>query len=450
MRSLKTTLGLGLLVSLIAIVLLQWWLVSFTFREITENYVTSRLQGDVDMLLGAITFDQDGQASIELKQQTYFDDKPFSGHYYHIEIGDQVLRSATLWDQNLDVDAIAMGQRRQQRLAGPLDQELLVLSEGFRKQGHTISISVAEDISSLQAEIADFQTRYLAFSGILLLLLLALQYLLMRQTLAPLQGIQNDLKKLARGEIRAVREHAPGEILPLVREVNRLLMLLNQRVERSRRMVGNLAHALKTPLSVLRQIGQSERLDDQPAVRKQILEQTHAIHQRLERELNRARLAGNNSSGARFNPDTDLPPLTAMLEQIYTERAIKILLHQHYKGNWAAEREDMLELIGNLVDNACKWAHSRIEVTVAADPAMQLTVADDGPGCPPDLRATLDQRGQRFDEQTDGHGLGLAIVRDIVDHYDGHLEFGASELGGLHVRVSLPANSTTSGNTIHD
>ncbi|MCS3903583.1 signal transduction histidine kinase [Methylohalomonas lacus] len=450
MRSLKKTLGLGLLVSLIAIVLLQWWLVSFTFREITENYVTSRLQGDVDMLLSAITFDQDGQALIELKQQTYFDDKPFSGHYYHIEIGDQILRSATLWDQDLNVEAITMGQRRQQRLAGPLNQELLVLSEGFRKQDHAISISVAEDISALQAEIADFQTRYLIFSGILLLMLLAFQYLLMRQTLAPLHGIQHDMKKLARGEIRAVRESAPSEILPLVREVNRLLMLLNQRVERSRRMVGNLAHALKTPLSVLRQVGHSDRLDDQPALRKQILEQTDAMHQRLERELNRARLAGNNSSGARFNPDTDLPPLTAMLEQIYAERGVKIVLHQNYEGSWAAEREDMLELIGNLVDNACKWARSRIEVTVTANPSMQLTVADDGPGCPPDSRAMLDQRGQRIDEQTDGHGLGLAIARDIVDHYNGQLEFSESELGGLYVSVSLPVNSTASDNIADD
>lgn len=438
MRSLKTTLGLGLFVSLIAIVLLQWWLVSYTFREITENYLMTRLQRDVDMLLGGLRFPPDGQVRLQLDQQTYFDDRPFSGHYYQINVGDRVLRSDTLWDQNLNVSQAAVGEQHQQRLAGPLDQQLLALTQGFRKRGQTISITVAEDISAILAEIADFQTRYLLISGALLLLLLLLQQLLMRQTLLPLKGVQRDLQHLSRGEIRTVRETVPHELLPLVREVNRLLQLLNQRVERSRRMVGNLAHALKTPLSVLRQTGQATALEDQPAIREQILNQTNIIHQRLERELNRARLAGDSNTGARFCPGEDLPALMTMLEQAYSERGIRLTLRQNHSGYWPAEREDMLELSGNLIDNACKWAQTQVLVTIAADPAIGLSVEDDGPGCPPELRNMLGERGRRMDEQTDGHGLGLAIVRDIVDHYDGELAFSESALGGLHVSVSLP------------
>ncbi|MDZ7735619.1 MAG: hypothetical protein U5P41_05595 [Gammaproteobacteria bacterium] len=257
MRSLKATLGFGLIISLTAIVLLQWWLVSVTFREITENYVVSRLQHEVDMLLGALAFDSSGVAELVLDQQTQFDGRPFSGHYYRIQIDDSIMRSSTLWDHDLPIDPVPTGEHRQMRLPGPLDQHLLILAQGFSKQGHSVTVAVAEDISAIEEQIAAFQYRYFLMSAGLLALLLILQHVLVRRTLRPLQGVQADLKKLAQGQQQRVREEVPAEIRPLVREFNRLLDLLTQRVERSRRMVGNLAHALKTPLSVLVQSGES-------------------------------------------------------------------------------------------------------------------------------------------------------------------------------------------------
>lgn len=442
MRSLKATLGLSLTFSLIAIVALQWWLVSVNFRSVTENYVVSRLQEDVDRLLGAITFNSNETLEIDLDQQTYFDDQPFSGHYYLIQSGEQVLRSPTLWDQDLEVSAIASGKRRQLRLPGPLDQQLLVLSQGFRKQGHNLTVSVAEDISEIKQDIAAFQRNYLLLSAGLLALLLLLQHMLVRRTLHPLQGVQQDLQRLADGEINSVREDVPREIQPLVRELNRLLTLLNQRVERSRRMVGDLAHALKTPLSVLIQTGHSTALENQPDTREQIITQTRTIRQRLERELNRARLGGDSNTGARFNPAKDLTSLIAMLEQAYSDRGIQLQVDNRYEGVWPAEREDILELVGNLIDNACKWAQTRVRISVGEAPAVTLCVEDDGPGCPPELRNTLERRGERLDEQTSGHGLGLAIARDIVEHYAGTLDFAESPLGGLQVTVTLPAGRT--------
>ncbi len=442
MRSLRTTLGLGLIISLIALVLLQWWLVSFTFREITENYVVSRLQRDIDMLLSSITFQENQQIRLQLDQPTYFKGGPFSGHYYQISTGNKVLRSDTLWDENLNVDSAATGELRQQRLSGPLDQQLLALTQGFRKQGQTLSITVAEDITAIQTEISEFQMHYLLLSVALLLLLLLLQHFLMRQTLSPLRAVQGDLQKLAGGEIHTVRETVPEEILPLVREVNRLLLLLNQRVERSRRMVGNLAHALKTPLSVLIQLSESAELKHQPRIRRQIVEQTQTIRERLERELSRARLAGDSTSNRRFNPAQDLPALIHVLQQAYPDKSIRLTVNADTP-SWPAEREDMLELSGNLIDNACKWATGKISVLVPASTSPRLIVEDDGPGCSTDSRERLSERGQRFDEQTDGYGLGLSIAHDIIEHYNGDLTFAESAAGGLKVIVRLPEPIST-------
>lgn len=437
MRSLKTTLGLGLVISLVAIVLLQWWLVSVTFREITENYVVSRLQHEVDELLGSLTFDQGDRAVLNLGQETQFDVRPFSGHYYRIEINDQIIRSPTLWDQDLPIEPIPAGERRQMRLPGPLDQELMVLVQGFRKQGHAVTVAAAEDISAIQQQIATFQRNYFLLSAALLGLLLILQYFLVRRALKPLHGVQEDLRKLGQGERHGVREEVPAEIRPLVKELNRLLSLLSQRVERSRQMVGNLAHALKTPLSVLVQAGESQELANQPHIRRTIAEQTRTIRERLERELSRARLAGDSSSGRRFNPAEDLRGLINVLRQAYPDRNIQLDVHAD-PAAWPAEREDMLELCGNLIDNACKWSRHNVTVSIPDTGQLRLVIEDDGPGCPPEMRQQMSERGQRFDEQTSGHGLGLSIVRDIVALYDGDLVFDESAAGGLKVTVTLP------------
>lgn len=438
MQSLKGKLGVGLALSLTAIIALQWWLASYTLHEVTEEYIRERLQQDVDMLLAAVNFDETGQLDLKLEQQTYFDDRPFSGHYYRIDTATTVLRSPTLWDQDLPVAGAAPGQQQRERITGPLDQPLLVLVQGFRKQGHDVSITVGEDLTVIEQRITAFQRSYLLLSVVFLILLLFLQRLLIGRALAPLAGVQEDLQGLARGETTAVRENVPVEIQPLVREVNRLLRLLSQRVDRSRRMVGNLAHALKTPLTVLTRTAEHPDLEGLPELREQLATQTEAIRERLERELSRARLAGSANTGARFNPGEDLPALLELLRTIYAERGIRLTLHGSNTSPWPAEREDMLELAGNLIDNACKWARSKVVVTVLAPPQFGLNVEDDGPGCPPDLRDNLAERGLRLDEQREGHGLGLDIVRDIVEHYDGELELTESSLGGLRARIVLP------------
>ena len=182
------------------------------------------------------------------------------------------------------------------------------------------------------------------------------------------------------------------------------------------------------------------------ALRQTLREQASAIHERVERELRRARLAGpgGQGAGARFNPGVELPALVRMLKSVHHDKPLAIAARGESRIT-PFDREDMLELLGNLADNACKWARAQVSIRVSeqvgpGDVArLDIVVADDGPGCPDDSLASLVQRGVRLDETRSGHGLGLTIVRDIVDLHGGRLLFARSpQLGGLEVRVELP------------
>jgi len=263
-----------------------------------------------------------------------------------------------------------------------------------------------------------------------------------KRGLRPLGLVIHDMKRLEAGEVASLREDVPNEVLPLVKEFNHLLQLMRQRLERSRSALGNLAHALKTPLTVMVQLEGSEVLKQQPQLQGQFKDQTAQIRQIIDRQLKRARLAGVSTPGLNFEPAKELDGLAQILRQIYADRGLLIELDIPINKSFAGDREDRMELFGNLLDNACKWAGQRVLLTVYDKPGLVVSVEDDGPGCAPELRQQLDQRGQRLDEGTVGHGLGLAIVRDIVEHYQGSLVFAQSDqFGGFRVDVTLPGRS---------
>ncbi|BCQ63458.1 hypothetical protein PBOI14_52080 [Pseudomonas sp. Boi14] len=195
---------------------------------------------------------------------------------------------------------------------------------------------------------------------------------------------------------------------------------------------------MKTPLAVLLSLASSPRLDGHPEVRRMLQEQLEQVQQRLNRELNRARLAGDALPGVLFECDAELPGLLATLNMIHGQHLE--LSYQAPPGlrlPW--DREDLLELLGNLLDNACKWADAQVRLSVEERPqGFCLAVDDDGPGIPEARRDEVFGRGTRLDEQTHGHGLGLGIVRDIVDACGGTLNLGESEWGGLRVEIELP------------
>jgi signal transduction histidine kinase len=301
--------------------------------------------------------------------------------------------------------------------------------------GKAVLLSVAEDTSRQKASSLLFQRRLLLLSFTALLLLLVMQIWVIRRGLKPLTGLKDELGRLERGETEVLQQQVPAEIAPLVDEINRLLSVLRQRLVRSRNSMGNLAHALKTPLTRMLQL-----LEHEPAKedRQIIIELVRNIEQRVERELSRARMAGQTPGGFWPEPARDIRDLATTLEAINQKRTI-IDLDIQDGLHIAADREDMMELIGNLLDNACKWARHRIRLRLSVEEGLCITIEDDGPGMDKAEQYEALNRGVRADESKPGHGLGLAIVRDIIAVYKGTLHMGSSNsLGGLRISIFLP------------
>ncbi len=440
MTSLRRRLQLALSSGLLVLLALLWWGGSIAVTVMTERFVVSRLQHDAETLLAALRLDDSHRPPVRQGRLSDIYQQPLSGHYYQIVFADgRQLVSRSLWDQFLDIPQFAPGSEGHWRLPGPSGQELLVRVAGYSKQGTALTLAVAEDMTPMNRALALFQWVFAGLALAAAALILLLQQLVLRAGFRRLEPLREDVRRLERGEISALTEDVPLEVLPIVREFNRLLALLQQRIEHSRNSLGNLAHALKGPLSLLLRQIEGEALDTHPQVRASMAEQAARIRQLMERELRRARLAGKGLHLGQFDGAEEMPSVVGMLKQLYPEKALEIDYHLPAVSRLPVDREDMLELLGNLLDNACKWAGSRVVCRLDLDGGVGVCVEDDGPGVSDELLEQLTGRGVRVDESTDGHGLGLSITKDMVLLYGGDIHFDRSpELGGLRVRVRLP------------
>ncbi|MEW6330646.1 MAG: ATP-binding protein [Pseudomonadota bacterium] len=437
MRSIRDYLGVGLAVSLVAVFLLQWLVVSATVRQLSESGFQAHMEHDIENLLAGLSFDAAGRLRLAPDRIENVYQRPFSGSYYRITAGGQALRSRSLWDEDLPAVAAAAGGALTQRVPGPQSQPLLMHTRVFDWQGRRIAISVAEDLTPLETEMRQFRNRYALVSLAALALLLALQAWLVRRGLRPLRHTRAQLRQLDQGEVTRLDEEVPAELAPLVKELNLLLAAMTQRLARSRQALGNLAHALKGPLTLLtHRLADAKGRPDETAQR-----QLETMKHLIEHELRRARLSGAALPGRRFDFAAELPALVETLKALYRDKPLAINLRMPAAVAYPADREDMLELLGNLLDNACKWSRHEVLLEVAiSEGVITLRVHDDGPGCPDESLASLAQRGTRLDESTPGQGLGLAIAMQTASDYGGRISFGRSEiLGGFVATVHLPA-----------
>ncbi|HSJ47338.1 MAG TPA: ATP-binding protein [Gammaproteobacteria bacterium] len=440
MKSIQTRLNLGLGLYLVITFLVIGLAGSHGMRLLVEQWLITRLEHDAETLLISLRVDTQGQVALNPVFQDPIYHRPYSGHYYLVDGGEAQFRSRSLWDAEIEVPRLTPGQVETLRMTGPQQQLLLVRVAGYEKSGEIFSIAVAEDLSPLRDSVRRYQGFFLLFSALALISLLLLQRHMLRLGLRPLQDVGEQLRDLERGQRQALSEAVPEEIQPLVRQVNQLLRHLQQRVERSRNGLGNLAHALKTPLSVIRQLTERSSLDQYPELRQQIRDQVEALHRRVEAELRRARLAGGAYRGEAVELGEELPALVEVLRMAHRDRNLDIEADIGQQMRYFGDREDLLEVVGNLLDNACKWAAHRVSLHVHYGDGLEIRVEDDGPGRDAQEREQLLRRGVRIDEQgVPGHGLGLAIVQEIVDALGGELHLGRSEaLGGFQVDVRLP------------
>ena len=440
MNSLAQRLHFGLGLSLILLMGLIGWLIYDQNQRLVDDLVVSRLEHDGEGLLAALQIDADGIATLAESSISVIYRQPLSGHYFLlIPENGKPLRSRSLWDVELSSDKLAPGEQRVRRIIGPSEQQLLLWAGGYRKGNQNIIIMVAEDLSQLKKRLLENALLLLALTVIFLFLILFIQRRIVRNSFAPMRQLGREIEQLERGDIDQLTETVPLEVQPLVVEVNRLLMVMEQRLDRSRNALGNLAHTLKGPLNLLTQLADHSETPD--TLKQELHQHTSALQQQIEHELIRARLAGSGNAGQRFNPAEELPALITVLERIYHDKNIKFDYHAPQQNLNNIDRHDLLELLGNVLDNAAKWAKGRVQCSIEQTDKIHIIVEDDGSGVSEEALAMLTQRGHRIDESLPGHGLGLAIVKEIVELYSGTLQLDRSpELGGLRVKVSLSLN----------
>ncbi len=435
MKSIQRSLSLGLIAGLLVVALLLVQTSLWLFEAGLKRSLESNLREETEGLLIAIVRGPDG-IRLDTQRLNPRYQRPFSGHYFRIELPDRTWRSRSLWDAVPawpETSGLAA-----ELLEGPQQQRLLAYRAEYRRDGQPIVISVAQDYTPILDSFARVRLSGLGLVGVALLVFLLLQRYAMTLALRPLERARQQIAQLQQGQRQQLDSQAPVELQPLVAQINHLLTQTEVTLQRSRHALGNLGHALKTPLAVLGSLIQREELAAHPQLHAALQEQLGQIQQRISRELTRARLAGDVLPGAHFDCAAELPALLDTLRMIH-QRDIQLRWTAPSDCRLPWDREDMLELLGNLLDNACKWAISEVVLSIERSAVgYRLRVDDDGPGIPAAERAPVLDRGTRLDERAEGHGLGLGIVRDILSAWGGTLSLQDSPLGGLQVQIELP------------
>jgi signal transduction histidine kinase len=326
--------------------------------------------------------------------------------------------------------------------AGPLDQSLRVGATQARLEGYPTPVvfMAAEDRTPVDRDVRTFVTTIAVALGILGVGLVAAVIVQVRVGLQPLFALRREVAEVRTGKRERVDGAYPVELAPLASELNALVAHNQEVVERQRTHVGNLAHALKTPLSVLLAEAGSQSGELPALVRRQ----AGFMSQQVDHHLRRARAAARTEGmGERTEVAPVLEELVRTLERIFQDKIEDIDFDCPEGLMFVGERQDLLEIAGNVMENACKYGRRRVGATCAPGPrTFTLTVEDDGPGLAADQRETVLRRGERLDESAPGSGLGLSIADELARAYGGAVTLGESRLGGLAVAITLPKAET--------
>jgi len=320
----------------------------------------------------------------------------------------------------------------------------LIWPGGDPKAEFPYTIYISEDTTALRRQVAVFREalwRYLGGAGLILLLL---QALILRWSLMPLRRVILELKRVQRGLASRMSERHPRELEPLTESINAFIESERETLDRQRNTLADLAHSLKTPLAVLR--ARLEHPTSEGELREEIDTQLRRMNDMVSYQLARAASGGHALFAAPIEIEPHAEQIVRGLEKVYANKGVLCEFEVEPGAQFHGEPGDLQELLGNLLENAFKWARSRVLLTARAGdtapkrrPGLLLAVDDDGPGIPPEKVALILQRGVRGDERVQGHGIGLAIVQDLVRGYRGTLEvLPSQELGGARFEVRLP------------
>ncbi len=437
LTTLWVAIGLGLM---------GWFVVRTDERQI-ETAADARLSSLLDAVVAASAFDPAAGPILMRPLADPEFNRPLSGHYWQITgPGGVQATSRSLWDSRLSPPLREPEGIRARNLTGPRDERLRALERDVQIEGRggpvamTVQVAVARE--GTDAEISALRQNVILAFLLLGTGLVAVVALLVIWGLRPLRRTQEELVEVREGRRLHMDIKAPTEIAPLVAEIEALIEQNRATVDRARNHVGNLAHALKTPIAVLRNALEA---GDVAGARSQ----SATLERLVQHHLRRARagaLAG--TAGAESTPLAVAEALATALRRLTAVRGITIQVRGEAAARIRADSQDLTEMLGNLMENACKYGNGRVAVRIsAAEPGrVVIEVEDDGPGLAEGEDGAALLRGVRLDEAKPGSGLGLAIVSDLAALYAGHLTLEKGQrLGGLVVRLDLPGRLATEG-----
>ena len=434
------------------VLLIAGWSLQAFYRTETDQQLDLSLDDTLRTLAGAVNSEQ-GQIEVDdakLPRDERFS-LPLMGRYWafiDLSAENEVVRtrkSPSFFDEDAGVAADVRAEALKRKgtvlhldAPGPDSKQMRVGLQAVTlpDRPEPLLLYAAIDRTSADASVGSFTLRLGIALGVLAVGLIGGVLVLIRYGLRPLHEIEDKLGDVRAGRRDKLDGEYPSELSPLVREINTLITHNRNVVDRARTHVGNLAHALKTPLAVLKNEAKgSDRLSD--LVRRQ----TEAMTSNVNSYLKRAQAAAQAEVlGVRTEVKEPVEGIARMLERLHRDKGVAIDVDVDPKAVFRGERGDFDELVGNLLENAAKWCKSRVNVTVTRnDDGMEVKVDDDGPGLPVEHRAKALERGKRLDESEPGTGLGLSIVSELADIYGGRLHLEDSPIGGLRARLVLPA-----------
>ena len=431
MYSLKKKIARNLSLNLLA-VMIGLLIAMYVFaQQLLHDYILTHLQHDGESLASVIYQDPAQGWKIDPGRMSTVYSRVRSGHYYYVAIDRQVIISRSLFDADFPGVDDHHPAGSDYLADGPGDESWMIWHQRVTKHGEEIGIWIAEDIAPFQKQLLQYSAVIVGLIVIVAAALFYLQQRTLHQAFEIFDWLRTNLTAIRHKETERSGMPMPLEIAPLVTEIEKLVEHLSHRIVRTRNAMGNLAHELKRPLQLLSIQQESGRDADM----RDTLDDLRNI---LERELRRARISGSSGVGTAFDIAQEMDSMADVLGKIYPHIKLEVELEDRLE-TASLDRHDMLELIGNLLDNACKFAQSRARLRAGlADNRLELVFEDDGLGLEPGQLQQLNRRGQRLDERVAGHGLGLGICRDILDYYRGGLTFARSDLGGLRVVIHIP------------
>jgi signal transduction histidine kinase len=440
-HSLRVRLFAGALVFITLALLLTW----LTLTRLFEKHVTVQYERELVSVIDTIAAKLDRDKAGLVLEAEPSDPRftiPAGGRYWQLWLeGTPLIRSRSLWDTELKYSDDPEAYGRLVTMTGPSDTPVMAVSEILtidgKKDKFKVVVTAASDKAEIESSLDAFRNSLFEMLGLTALFLVLASAFQIFVGLSPLMTLRQQVMRIRDGQADRISESGPTEVRPLVTEINSLLLAERAAVERARARAADLAHGLKTPLTVLGQIGEALARDRHTVVAEQIHEQVGMIRARTDRQLAMARVAGTGSHD--LNTVPLIGKLVAALRLLPDERKIEWVTKLPNEIRVAVDATDFAEAIGNILDNAARYARSKIIVSATRGEGMvKLVIEDDGPGIDDDDLVRMLRRGQRADESDTGNGLGLAISSDIAHAYGASISLSRSSLKGLAVTTTWP------------